>query len=224
MKNKAVLSNVFKWIIILLTPFFFLMLSIRVMITPLYARIEYRMPGFPEDPFGFNLSDRLKWSEPSIEYLVIAENISYLSDLKFDEGDSIFNQRELSHMQDVKVVVTGMRYALAGTALTLLIATIFLVTKGNPKTALKAYSIGSWALIGLIGGIIIFVLISFNQLFTWFHQLFFASGTWTFYTSDTLIRLFPMRFWQDAFLFVGGLSLLLAGVTIIAIRKRNRKD
>ncbi|MEJ2126169.1 MAG: hypothetical protein P8X84_01420 [Candidatus Bathyarchaeota archaeon] len=28
----------------------------------------------------------------------------------------------------------------------------------------------------------------------WFHQLFFTSGTWTFYTSDTLIRLFPMRF------------------------------
>jgi integral membrane protein (TIGR01906 family) len=194
------------------------------MITPLYAKIEYRMPGFPEDPFGFTLNDRLKWSEPSIKYLINEENITYLSTLRFENGDPIFNQRELSHMQDVKVVVRGMRYALAGIALVLLASTVFLIKRGNQKIVFSAYYFGSWALIGLIGVIIIFVLISFNQLFTLFHQLFFTSGTWTFYTSDTLIRLFPMRFWQDAFLFVGGLSLLLAGAAIFMTKRKLRQD
>jgi uncharacterized membrane protein len=36
-------------------------------------------------------------------------------------------------------------------------------------------------------------------LFVGFHQLFFDPNTWTFLFSDTLIRLFPERFWQVAF-------------------------
>ncbi len=224
MNKQLFITKIFKWIIIFFTPFFVLMISIRLMITPLYAKIEYQMPGFPEDPFGFTRSDRLTWSEPSINYLVNEEDISFLSALRFENGDPIYNQRELSHMEDVKIVVRGMRYALAGTGLILLTSTIYLSRKRNQKTVLRAFYFGAWALIGLIGVIILFVLVSFNQLFTWFHQLFFTSGTWTFYTSDTLIRLFPMRFWQDAFLFVGGLSLLLAAVIIFLTSRRTKKN
>ena len=122
-----------------MTPFFILMISIRLMITPLYAKIEYQMPGFPEDPFGFTRSDRLTWSEPSIKYLVNEEDISYLSTLRFENGDPIYNQRELSHMEDVKIVVRGMRYALAGTGLILLTSTIFLITKRNKKLFCSAF-------------------------------------------------------------------------------------
>jgi uncharacterized membrane protein len=38
--------------------------------------------------------------------------------------------------------------------------------------------------------------------------LFFTGDSWLFLYSDTLIRLFPMRFWQDAFLFAGALDVL----------------
>ena len=89
MNKQPFMTKFFKWIIIILTPFFILMLSIRLMITPLYAKIEYQMPGFPEDPFGFTRSDRLTWSEPSIKYLVNEEDISYLSALRFENGDPI---------------------------------------------------------------------------------------------------------------------------------------
>jgi uncharacterized membrane protein len=51
--------------------------------------------------------------------------------------------------------------------------------------------------------------------FVAFHQIFFTSGSWTFNTSDTLIRHFPEHFWYDAALTISGLSL--AGGLAIAL-------
>ena len=181
------------------------------------------MPGFPLDPYGFSTEDRLKWSEPSINYLVNSEDIFYLADLTFDNGEPIYNARELSHMEDVKNLVTLMRYVLAVGMILLLILSIVLVLMKDKSEVQKAFFRGGWAVFVLIGTILFFVALSFNQLFTWFHQLFFSSGTWLFYTSDTLIRLFPLRFWRDAFIFVGLLSLIIAG-SVIMLNRRKRKQ
>jgi integral membrane protein (TIGR01906 family) len=195
------------------------MISIRILISPLFAQIEYQLPGFPEDPYGFTLEDRLRWSEPSIKYLVNSEGIGYLESLRFENGEPIYNPSELSHMEDVKSVVTGMRIALAALTVILLIFTMININKGNKHLILRSFHNGGWGILGLIGAIMILLVISFNQLFTWFHQIFFESGTWRFYTSDTLIRLFPMRFWRDAFIFVGVLCILIGGITILVTRK-----
>ncbi len=65
---------------------------------------------------------------------------------------------------------------------------------------------GGWLTAGLIGAIILFVLIAFGVFFVAFHNVFFDPGTWQFLYSDTLIRLFPERFWRDSFLTVGALA------------------
>jgi integral membrane protein (TIGR01906 family) len=93
------------------------------------------------------------------------------------------------------------------------------INKDNKHLILQSFHNGGWGILGLIGAIMILLVISFNQLFTWFHQIFFESGTWRFYTSDTLIRLFPMRFWRDAFIFVGVLCILFGVITILVTRK-----
>jgi integral membrane protein (TIGR01906 family) len=51
------------------------------------------------------------------------------------------------------------------------------------------------------------VLIAFSVFFVYFHEVFFDTGTWVFRFSDTLIRLFPERFWRDTFIAIGLLSL-----------------
>jgi integral membrane protein (TIGR01906 family) len=58
----------------------------------------------------------------------------------------------------------------------------------------------------LLGAGILFVLVAFGIFFVLFHQVFFQAGTWQFFYSDTLIRLFPERFWRDSFLVVGAFS------------------
>jgi len=73
----------------------------------------------------------------------------------------------------------------------------------------------------LIGAILLFVLLSFGILFVAFHNVFFQPGTWTFNFSDTLIRLFPERFWRDVFMIVGGLSF--AGGLLLTLVFRNRE-
>jgi uncharacterized membrane protein len=44
--------------------------------------------------------------------------------------------------------------------------------------------------------------------FVTFHQVFFTPGSWTFNISDTLIGLFPERFWYDAAMTISGMSLI----------------
>ena len=68
--------------------------------------------------------------------------------------------------------------------------------------------VGLAAVIGLI--VVIGIAIDPNvfwNFFAGFHHLFFTGDSWLFLFSDTLIRLFPIRFWQDAFLFAAIISL-----------------
>lgn len=218
MKKQTVGIKILGWVVTVLLPLIVLMLSVRLLITPTFAKVEYRMPGFPEDPFGFSLEDRLEWSTPSIKYLVNSEDITFLSDLVFEDGEPIYNASELSHMEDVKAVVTGMRIALSALTVGLLAVSIIGVRKGWRSALLLALRRGGWGVLGLIAAVLLMLVINFDQLFSWFHQIFFTSGTWQFYTSDTLIRLFPMRFWQDAFIAVGAISLAI-GILIIVFCK-----
>jgi integral membrane protein (TIGR01906 family) len=220
MNDKGLFSSVIRWGVAVILALVILMLSIRLLITPLFAHLEYRLPGFPEDPFGFTMEDRLRWAEPSITYLVNSADISYLESLVFEDGESIYNSRELSHMRDVKDVVTGMRIALLVLIILFLMLTILAVNRGMKHQLLIGCERGGWIVIGFIVSILVFLLFSFDDLFTWFHTLFFESGTWKFYTSDTLIRLFPMRFWRDAFISVGVLNLIVSGMVILLSRRR----
>jgi integral membrane protein (TIGR01906 family) len=54
---------------------------------------------------------------------------------------------------------------------------------------------------------------SFRYVFVGFHRIFFEGDTWLFRYSDTLIRLFPERFWRDAFVFAVVLTVGGAGLT-----------
>ncbi len=65
------------------------------------------MPYFPPDQYGFTKADRLKWAPYALNYLTNSADISYLGDLKFEDGTPLYNERELSHMNDVKRVTQG---------------------------------------------------------------------------------------------------------------------
>jgi integral membrane protein (TIGR01906 family) len=56
------------------------------------------------------------------------------------------------------------------------------------------------------------VVFAFGPFFVFFHRIFFEGDTWLFNWYDTLIRLFPVKFWQDVFLWVGGGAILEAAV------------
>lgn len=206
-------------VVTVIIPFFLLITAIRVMVTPLYARLEYNAPGFPPDSYGFTKADRLYWSEFAINYLVNDSDISYLGDLRFDNGQPAFNQRELGHMVDVKNLVQAA-YTAWWIMLAVLVGLGVWAWRGGwSGEYLRGVSRGGWATLGLIVVVLVAVAVSFQALFTQFHRLFFVGDTWIFEWSDTLIRLFPMRFWRDAFILVGGLTIGGAVLCILAGRR-----
>ncbi|MEI7844745.1 MAG: TIGR01906 family membrane protein [Chloroflexota bacterium] len=208
MKLKQ-LTPVFAWITTLFIPIAIIMLGVRILMTPMFLDVEYRMPGFPDDRYGFGMQDRLKWSKPSVEYLVNGAGIDYLANLKFADGQPIYNERELSHMADVKGVVQ-MLLKIWYVDLLVLIGFGFVSRYiGWWTEYLVGWKRGGFLTVVLLVALGVFASTSFWEFFAWFHSLFFSGNTWLFEYSDTLIRLFPIRFWEDAVAYIGGFSLIL---------------
>jgi integral membrane protein (TIGR01906 family) len=203
-----ILQKVLSWLVTILLPFAFTFLGIRLLLTHAFPEIEYRLPGFPADVYGFSLQDRLQWSKISIDYLVNNADISFLGDLTFMNGVPLFNDRELSHMHDVKNVVQPALVVGYGVWFLVLGLGLWARFGGWWAEYVRGIRRGGWLAVGLVVLLGILAAISFWQFFTVFHELFFTGNSWQFLYSDTLIRLFPMRFWQDAFLFVGLLNLI----------------
>jgi integral membrane protein (TIGR01906 family) len=186
------------------------MFSIRVLFTPLFLVVEYNMPGFPSDPYGFSKEERLKWGSLSIQYLFNNEDPEFLENLRFEDGTSIYNEREVSHMVDVKILLQQTLRLFYLLLIVYIVIVIWAKIKNHLHWVWAAASKGGWLTLGLIGAILAAVVISFDALFTAFHKVFFVGDTWLFYFSDTLIRLFPMRLWQDAFIFMGIITVAVA--------------
>jgi hypothetical protein len=215
------LSTFLSSIITLLTPIALLGLGLRLLLSPIFLQIEYNMPYFPADEYGFTKQDRLHWAPYAVDYLVNSADISYLGDLKFEDGNPLYNERELSHMEDVKRVTQGALRLWNTALVTLLLLGCYAYTQhklwespGWMPAYLRGFWRGGWFMVGLalsIGAIVVIGIAVnpnvFWEFFTLFHQLFFTGDSWLFYYSDTLIRLFPIRFWQDAFLLAAAIAL-----------------
>jgi integral membrane protein (TIGR01906 family) len=219
---------IFSYFISLLTPIALIGTALRILLTPVFYTVEYNMPYFPADEYGFTKADRMKWAPFAVEYLVNNADISYLGDLKFDDGSPLYNERELSHMEDVKGVVINALGAWTISLIILAILGIAAKRGGWMPDYLDGLRRGGWWMIGLAValGLTAGLGIAVNpdvfwQFFTLFHQIFFTGDSWLFYFSDTLIRLFPMRFWEDAFLWAAILALGGGAGLAFGLRKRN---
>jgi integral membrane protein (TIGR01906 family) len=211
------------WVITVAIPLFLIMTAIRLLLNPLYLEYQYNRAGFPPDPYGFTVEDRLHWGKLSLDYLVNDSDISFLGDLEFDNGTPIYNQRELEHMHDVKVLVQQMLVAWWIVGIGLVSLGIWAWRANWLRHFWQSISRGGFITTALILGILLLVMVSFNALFTGFHRIFFEGNTWIFLYSDTLIRLFPLPLWQDAFIFMGVFSLaggLILGFTGRALARR----
>lgn len=204
-------------------PFVLIMFSIRVLFTPLFLVVEYNMPGFPSDPYGFSKEERLKWGSLSIQYLFNNEGPEFLENLRFEDGSSIYNDREVSHMVDVKILLQQTLRLFYLFLIVYFVIIIWAKMKNQLQWLWGAFSNGGGLTLFLIGAILIAVVTGFDALFTAFHKVFFVGDTWLFYFSDTLIRLFPMRLWQDAFIFMGIITVAVALFFAIYGNKKKSK-
>ena len=224
------LSPILSWLITILTPLILIGLGIRLLMTPIFPNIEYRLPWFPKDDFGFTTADRLRWGPYGINYLLNNADVSYLGNLKFSDGSPLFNERELSHMHDVKGVMQGFLNIWYLTLAIIILLGVWAwrkdwlsdyrsgLMRGGWLTLVLAFTIGVIATLGASGNGDMFW-----TFFEDFHGLFFKGDTWLFPYSDTLIRLYPLQFWQDAVLYIGIIAAVGALALAFGLKPRRVK-
>ncbi|MCC6301114.1 MAG: TIGR01906 family membrane protein [Anaerolineales bacterium] len=205
---------ILSWTVTILIPLALVGLGLRMLLTTTFLKFEYNTPNFPPDEYGLTTEDRLRWAPYAVEYLVNDADISYLGDLKFDDGTPLYNERELSHMEDVKRITQAALKVWYVTLAVLLALGIWSRLTHWEQAYRQGLMRGGWLMVGLaaVVGLIVIVGIVINPnvfwgFFTAFHHLFFEGDSWLFLYSDTLIRLFPIRFWQDAFLIASFIAL-----------------
>ncbi len=203
----TVIKKVFSALVTLSIPIIVSVLSILVLLSPIFTNLEYRRPGFPDDSYGFTTAERLDFGNQTRRYLISNNTLEDLQQLVFENGDPIYIERELSHLEDVKIVLQGVLKVFYGAAAVYVLGGLIARSRGWQNIYLKAIFLGGKITAGLLVMILFLTLISFQALFTNFHLLFFEGDSWLFFYSDTLIRLFPVQFWQDIFLVFGILTL-----------------
>lgn len=196
------------YLVLLLVPLVLVLTSARLLLTHQFVSIEYRMPGFPDDPYGLTLEQRLEYAPLALDYLFTDQGISFLAEQRFPDGTPLYNERELSHMDDVKEVTRSfLKVWLLLSALLVSIAAVAWRFDWWAEFRLWLGRGGKVTVI-LILALLAFIAVSFDALFVKFHLIFFEGDSWLFLFSDTLIRLFPIRFWQDVFIALALLTLV----------------
>lgn len=204
---KPIDLKFFRWIVPLLLPVVLLLTAVRLLMTPIFLRIEYGLPNFPEDSYGFTQQDRLKWAPIALDYLLNDADISFLGDLTFEDGSALYSERELGHMLDVKnLTQSAMAFWVVGLSLFVGLG-VGAWRAGWWQEYKQLAAFGGKITAIAIGVLIVFVVVSFDQIFVGFHRIFFEGDSWLFYYSDTLLRLFPIHFWQDVFIYLGVMTL-----------------
>jgi integral membrane protein (TIGR01906 family) len=195
-------------------PVILLVLAVRAVTSPLFLWTEYHRPGFPGDGYGFSTDDRMTYGSYAVDYLSNWSGPRYLGELVNRSGDKLFKDGEVSHMADVKLVILSTFGAGALLILVSILAIAYLRRRstGGVRRGLFAGSIVTLVIILGLGAL---AVLGWQQFFTEFHRIFFASGSWTFSLEDTLIRLFPGQFWIDAGIVIAALAVLAALVTLI---------
>jgi integral membrane protein (TIGR01906 family) len=196
-----------------------LLTFVRVLLTPVFVELEYRRPGFPADPFGFTLEDRLRYGEISRTYLLTNAGPDYFTPYTLTSGAPMYNERELQHMADVQRLVGQTLQVWETCAVLLLLCVCYLLWKDAQTLRILLFEAGRFTLFFILGAGVL-VLLTWDQAFILFHRIFFTGSTWLFYTSDTLIRLFPIEFWQDIFLTAAAGTALTGLALMLVYRKR----
>jgi integral membrane protein (TIGR01906 family) len=221
---RGVLPAILRVFLTAAIPVLLVLISIRLIMTPLYLQIEYNRPGFPDDYYGFTLEDRLNYAPYAIDYLNNGADIGYLGNLRFPDGTPLYNSRELRHMRDVKIVTqyTYLFAVILGVAALAAAFVLWLNPSSRPSLRRAMFN-GAIVTLSIVFAVVVLSIFSWDTFFTSFHNLFFAEGTWQFLYSDTLIRLFPEQFWFDTALAIGGMTvsgaLVLLAVSVLLSRR-----
>jgi integral membrane protein (TIGR01906 family) len=134
------------------------------------------------------------------------------------DGRQAFDPSAVSHLADVRSVISAALLFTWALAILLAIWVGVELARNHQDRIARAMRAGAvWCAV-LIALALFAGLSNFDALFTAFHGLFFAEGTWTFAADSLLIQTFPEQFWATA--AVVWAALILLGAVALALCAR----
>jgi integral membrane protein (TIGR01906 family) len=203
-----------RWLFILCLPALLLTTSICIAVNSQWL-YEY---GF--DKYEVSQTTNLAGSELEkaahglIEYFNSKEDIIDITVFKDNKPFTLFNQKEVAHLKDVKGLIWLDYRILIGTGAYVLVFIVISLCwlAGECRRRLASALIkGSGLTLVLMLLLGLLALLDFDRFFLQFHLISFANELWRLDpTKDYLIMLFPQGFWYDATLFCASLTIILA--------------
>lgn len=205
-----------RWLFILCLPLLLIAASIGLAFNSQWF-YEYGFEKYDVDQTtGLAPSELSKVAAGLIAYFNSGEELIDITVTKDGKPFPLFNQKEITHLKDVKDLVHLDYTVLLVTFLYALLysAAMFFWRKESRQLAKEAlYGAGLTLLLMVLLGI--GTLLDFDRLFLQFHLLSFANEFWMLDpTKDYLIMLVPRGFWFDAVLFV--VLVALAGAVSLS--------
>jgi integral membrane protein (TIGR01906 family) len=223
-------AKIVRWLVVIAIPFLLTLGTLRLVILwdwPSYPSFEYGR--ITPDRYGFTDEERLELGEATLGYLrnsePAEEAISLLEALRIPGSDqSLYNEREIGHMLDVKELTDVFGRLIWLAAIIVVGGLLYLLLAGERRLeGYKAIMYGGLLTTGALLAAIILIGLSWNLVFTQFHEILFPPDTWTFSYADSLLRLFPEKFWFDfGLLWTGAVfleGLVVAGVGYLLLRR-----
>ena len=191
------LSFSLKYILIILASIFFIFISISGVLFFILKHdyiYEYNLNSYP-------ITERT-----SLEIEEIREINSQIKNYFFDETEflevSIFNEKEIYHMKDVKDIINNLFLYGKLSSVVFVIISLICVKKYKVRiySVFKASSIVYSAMLLALA---IGFLISFNKLFIIFHEIAFSNDLWKLnINEDYLLMMYPENFFRDIALLI----------------------
>jgi integral membrane protein (TIGR01906 family) len=171
---------------------------VPLLLTLLVLNFTIFQEGFYEEKFSeYGVSENVENPIPMHQKVV---------DFIRSDSDSLpedFNQRERSHLRDVRGVVSYLTiflYVLIAIFIFLIVLSVIILKVNNSVTNFVGKVMIFGGILTIALSVILFFLISsdFGSFFDSFHRMFFAEGTYLFDPSrETIVRLYPANLFMD---------------------------
>lgn len=152
---------------------------------------------------GLSPAELAKAARGWIQYINSSEESINVVVTKDGAPFTLFNEREVAHLSDVKVLFRAVySIALAMVLYALLFIALSLFVWKDRRLLARGLIGGACLTLGIGVVLGIAMLFNFDQLFLQFHLLSFTNDLWLLDpTRDYLIMLFPRDFWYEVFIF-----------------------
>ena len=201
------MRRLISFILVIIFPYISVGLSARIAFSEKFVEWEYSKKDFPKDRWGMEKEERLELAKLGLKAVTSDEGMKEFKEVKLKNGRKAFTRREVKHMEDVKNFLSFFLPSVYVLSLFWISAVIFL---GNFEILIWSGIFNSLVLL-FLG---LFTFTKYDKAFEIFHNLAFDPYSWRFRYSDTLIRIYPMKFWYDGTVFVAVLSFLF-GIVIL---------